>query len=92
MVLVISATCGEMNWTSISFLSYVAYIEKTSLWNNLHPHQVVAKPAIIKDIDCLTVTVKDILNVQASFSSSIEVENTRLSGFGGWFDVQFRVS
>lgn len=68
------------------------YYLQTSLWNNLHPHQVVAKPAIIKDIDCLTVTVKDILNVQASFSSSIEVENTRLSGFGGWFDVQFRGS
>ena len=65
---------------------------QTSLWNNLHPNQVVGTAAVIKEIDCLTVTVIDILNVRASISSSITTEETRLCGFAGWFDVHFRVS
>ena len=65
---------------------------QTSLWNNLHPNQVIGTAAIIKEIDCLTVTVNDILNVRASISSSISAEETRFCGFAGWFDVHFRVS
>ncbi|KAK2996931.1 hypothetical protein RJ639_025578 [Escallonia herrerae] len=63
----------------------------TSLWNNLHPNQVVGTAAIIKELDCLTATVDDILNVQASIKSSINAGDTRFCGFGGWFDVHFRV-
>ncbi|WJZ98062.1 hypothetical protein VitviT2T_016617 [Vitis vinifera] len=66
------------------------YYLQTSLWNNLHPHQVVGTAAIIKEIDCLTATVDDICEVRSNFSSSILIENTRLCGFGGWFDVHFR--
>ncbi|CAJ1975447.1 unnamed protein product [Sphenostylis stenocarpa] len=62
----------------------------TSLWNNLHPHQVIGTAAIIKEIDCLTATVTDIEKVRANFSLSISMENTKLCGFGGWFDVHFR--
>lgn len=65
---------------------------QTSSWNNLHPNQVIGKPAVIKEIDCLTATVKDILQVEAKFSSPIHVEDARLSAFAGWFDVHFRVS
>ncbi|KAF5175289.1 arginine N-methyltransferase PRMT10 [Thalictrum thalictroides] len=65
---------------------------QTSLWNNLHPEQVIGVPAIIKEIDCLTATVEELLQVRANFSSSITLENTRFSGFGGWFDVHFRGS
>ncbi|KAI8570856.1 hypothetical protein RHMOL_Rhmol01G0070000 [Rhododendron molle] len=68
------------------------YYLQTSLWNNLHPNQVIGTAAIIKEIDCLTVTVNDILNVRASISSSISAEETRLCGFAGWFDVHFRGS
>ncbi|XP_058112684.1 protein arginine N-methyltransferase PRMT10 [Magnolia sinica] len=68
------------------------YYLQTSLWNNLHPHQVIGTPAIIKEIDCLTTTVNEIVNVKAKFSSSITVEKTRLCGFAGWFDVHFRGS
>ncbi|PSS20903.1 Protein arginine N-methyltransferase [Actinidia chinensis var. chinensis] len=68
------------------------YYLQTSLWNNLHPNQVVGTAAVIKEIDCLTVTVIDILNVRASISSSITTEETRLCGFAGWFDVHFRGS
>ncbi|GFS37441.1 protein arginine methyltransferase 10 [Actinidia rufa] len=68
------------------------YYLQTSLWNNLHPNQVIGTAAIIKEIDCLMVTVNDILNVRASISSSISAEETRFCGFAGWFDVHFRGS
>ncbi|CAL5443214.1 unnamed protein product [Camellia sinensis] len=68
------------------------YLQQTSLWNNLHPNQVIGTAAIIKDIDCLTATVNDILNLRASILSSISSEETRLCGFAGWFDVHFRGS
>ncbi|XP_057768123.1 protein arginine N-methyltransferase PRMT10 [Salvia miltiorrhiza] len=68
------------------------YYLQTSLWNNLHPNQIIGTPVIIKEIDCLTVTVDDIRDVRASISSSITEENARLCGFGGWFDVHFRGS
>ncbi|GMQ06882.1 hypothetical protein CsSME_00051297 [Camellia sinensis var. sinensis] len=68
------------------------YYLQTSLWNNLHPNQVIGTAAIIKDIDCLTATVNDILNLRASILSSISSEETRLCGFAGWFDVHFRGS
>ncbi|XP_059638032.1 protein arginine N-methyltransferase PRMT10 [Cornus florida] len=68
------------------------YYLQTSLWNNLHPEQVIGTAAIIKEIDCLTATVDDILNVTASIESSITAEDTRLCGFSGWFDVHFRGS
>ncbi|KAK2973635.1 hypothetical protein RJ640_029627, partial [Escallonia rubra] len=53
------------------------YYLQTSLWNNLHPNQVVGTAAIIKELDCLTATVDDILNVQASIKSSINAGDTR---------------
>ncbi|KAB5514228.1 hypothetical protein OIU77_006082 [Salix suchowensis] len=68
------------------------YYLQTSLWQNLHPHQLIGTAAIIKEIDCLTATVNDILKVKSDFLSSITFENTRLCGFGGWFDVHFRGS
>lgn len=68
------------------------YYLQTSLWNNLHPHQVIGTPAVIKEIDCSTVTVNDILEVRSNFTSSIGVEGTRICGLGGWFDVHFRGS
>ncbi|KAI4344090.1 hypothetical protein L6164_011360 [Bauhinia variegata] len=66
------------------------YYLQTSLWNHLHPHQVIGTAAIIKDIDCLTASVSDIEEVRSKFSLSITMENTKLCGFGGWFDVHFR--
>ncbi|XAR66936.1 Histone-arginine N-methyltransferase [Bertholletia excelsa] len=66
------------------------YYLQTSLWNNLHPNQVIGTAAVIKEIDCLTATVNDIVNVRATISSSISAKETRLCGFAGWFDVHFR--
>ncbi|KAK9060731.1 hypothetical protein SSX86_021437 [Deinandra increscens subsp. villosa] len=66
------------------------YYLQNSLWNNLHPNQVVGSAAILKEIDCLTVTVEDILKVEATVSSTITKEDSRLCGFAGWFDVHFK--
>lgn len=88
----------KYKWKKISyqFCMYMKVILshplQTSLWNNLHPHQVIGTAAIVKEIDCLTATVEDISKVRSKFSSSILIESTRLCGFGGWFDVHFRVS
>lgn len=68
------------------------YYLQTSIWNNLHPEQIIGTPVIIKEIDCLTTSVEDISKVCASISSSITEENARFCGFGGWFDVHFRGS
>ncbi|KAL9993250.1 putative methyltransferase [Helianthus debilis subsp. tardiflorus] len=66
------------------------YYLQNSMWNNLDPDQVIGTGAILKEIDCLTVTVDDILKVEASISSTINKEDTWLCGFGGWFDVHFK--
>lgn len=63
---------------------------QTSLWNNLHPNQVIGTPATVKEIDCLTATVNDIAELRSNFTSVIKC-NTRFCGFSGWFDVHFRV-
>lgn len=68
------------------------YYLQTSLWNNLHPHQIIGTPAIAKQIDCLTATVDEISCVQSDYTIPFTVEQGRLSGFAGWFDVHFRGS
>ncbi|GFP84503.1 protein arginine n-methyltransferase prmt10 [Phtheirospermum japonicum] len=68
------------------------YYLQTSIWNSLHPNQIIGTPVTVKELDCLTTTVNDIRYVCSSSSSSITAENTRLCGFGGWFDVHFRGS
>ncbi|CAA6666362.1 unnamed protein product [Spirodela intermedia] len=66
------------------------YFLQTSLWNNVHPNQIVGSSVVIEEIDCLTATVDDIRTVTAEFSSSVETDRTHISGFAGWFDVHFR--
>ena len=65
---------------------------QTTMWSNLHPHQVIGTAAVVKELDCSTATVNDILEVRSTILSSITGGSTRLCGFGGWFDVHFRVS
>ncbi|KAJ4826923.1 Protein arginine N-methyltransferase prmt10 [Turnera subulata] len=68
------------------------YYQQTSLWQNLHPQQVIGTAAVVKEIDCSTASVADIVEVRSNFASTITSDNTRLCGFGGWFDVHFRGS
>lgn len=68
------------------------YYLQTSLWNNLHPHQIIGTPFIVKEMDCLTATLDEIASVHANFTAPITIEQGRFSGFAGWFDVHFRGS
>ncbi|XP_057968207.1 protein arginine N-methyltransferase PRMT10 [Malania oleifera] len=68
------------------------YYLQTSLWSNLHPHQIIGTAAVIKEVDCSKATVNDIQMVRSNFLSSVTMENTRFCGFAGWFDVHFQGS
>ncbi|XP_062228002.1 protein arginine N-methyltransferase PRMT10 [Phragmites australis] len=68
------------------------YYLKSSIWNNLHPNQVIGQAAVIKEIDCLTATVDDIREVRAQVMLPISLDEARLAALAGWFDVHFRGS
>ncbi|KAM7266758.1 hypothetical protein ACFE04_008924 [Oxalis oulophora] len=68
------------------------YYLQTSMWSSLQPNQIIGTPAVLKEIDCLTASVSEILEVKSTVSSVINMDSTRLSGYAGWFDVHFRVS
>ncbi|CAN6456204.1 unnamed protein product [Victoria cruziana] len=68
------------------------YYLQTSLWNNLHPQQIIGTPVVIKEIDCMTAKIDDIITVRSEFTSNIYIDRGRLCGFAGWFDVHFRGS
>ncbi|GLJ35076.1 hypothetical protein SUGI_0705680 [Cryptomeria japonica] len=68
------------------------YYLQTSLWNNLHPHQIIGTPAIVKKMDCLSATVDEISSVQSDYTIPFTLEQGRFSGFAGWFDVHFQGS
>ena len=61
----------------------------TSLWNNLHPHQITGTPFIIKEMDFLTATLDEIASVHANFTIPITIEQGRFGGIAGWFYVHF---
>eukprot|EP00271_Cylindrocystis_brebissonii_P008517 TRINITY_DN22898_c0_g1_i2.p1 TRINITY_DN22898_c0_g1~~TRINITY_DN22898_c0_g1_i2.p1 ORF type:complete len:206 (-),score=35.20 TRINITY_DN22898_c0_g1_i2:561-1178(-) len=66
------------------------YFLQTSLWNSLYPDQVIGQPAIVKELDCKTASIEEIENIRANISMPMFKDASRISGFGGWFDVQFR--
>jgi hypothetical protein len=77
----------------MSFLNLpVSCFLQTSLWQSLYPSQVVGEPAMIKEIDCLTVTLEDVKEVAANYRLPLFNKEDRVSGFAGWFDVQFKAS
>lgn len=53
---------------------------------------MVGQPALVREIDCLTVTLDDVKAVSADFKLPVFDGETRVSGFAGWFDVQFQAS
>ncbi|VAH98228.1 unnamed protein product [Triticum turgidum subsp. durum] len=65
---------------------------KSSIWNNLHPNQLIGQPAVVKEMDCLTATVEEIREVRAQVTLPINQDRTRLAALAGWFDVHFRGS
>jgi protein arginine N-methyltransferase 1 len=81
----------DMNVLTKPFLEeQEKYYLQTSMWSSLHPDQIIGTPAVVKEIDCLTATMSEILEVKSTVLSSITYDSTRLCGYGGWFDVHFR--
>lgn len=65
---------------------------QTSVWNNLHPNQIIGAPALVKEFDCLKATLEEVSVVQSQFRIPVDNGNLKIDGFAGWFDVHFRVS
>ena len=72
-------------------LTILCILLQSSIWNNLHPNQVIGQPAVIKEMDCLTATIEEIREVRAQVSLPINRDRTRMAALAGWFDVHFRV-
>lgn len=66
------------------------YFLQTSVWNSLHPNQVIGAPALVKEFDCLTATLDETASVRSQFRIPIDSGNAKIAGFAGWFDVHFR--
>jgi protein arginine N-methyltransferase 1 len=52
---------------------------------------VIGVPCAVSDIDVGTATVEDISEIRSTFSSRV-LSAGEFTGWGGWFDVQFRGS
>ncbi|KAJ7550704.1 hypothetical protein O6H91_07G113200 [Diphasiastrum complanatum] len=78
--------------TTSYFEEQKKYCLQTSLWNSLYPSQVIGTPALVKEIDCLKATLKDVASVFSPFKMPVTSQETRLCGFAGWFDVHFKGS
>ncbi len=61
------------------------------MWCNLFPDQVLSAPYLIQEIDCSTITVEQMQVIQSDFNFLMGEEKGRVDGFGGWFDVHFKV-
>lgn len=65
------------------------YYIYSSLWTELQPEHVVGQPVIIKRLDLNTCTLEDALGVEpAQYSIDVPFP-VRVSGFAGWFTVDF---
>lgn len=68
------------------------YFIYSSIWVELHPEHVIGQPVVIKRLNLHTCTLADAENVkQTAFSISIPFTIT-VSGFAGWFTVDFNGS
>lgn len=66
------------------------YYLQTALWNNLHPSQIIGTPFVVKEFDCLTASLNDVASVHSPFQIELLEDQSKLCGFAGWFDVQFK--
>ncbi len=65
------------------------YYIYSSLWTELHVEHVVGQPVIIKQLDLNTCTLADAAGVDAiNYNFNIPFA-VRVSGFAGWFTVDF---
>jgi len=64
---------------------------QTSMWNSLHPNQIIGEPALVMEYDCLKATLEETAIVRSQFRIPLDSGGAKMAGFAGWFDVHFRV-
>ena len=65
------------------------YYIYSSLWTELGPQHAVGRPSVVKTIDLNTCTITDAADVpKVAYDLTIPY-NARVSGFAGWFTVDF---
>lgn len=65
------------------------YFVYSGLWTELRPEHVVGQPSVIKRIDLNTCTLEDCEGVSIQDLTLVAPFPTRISGFAGWFTVDF---
>ena len=65
------------------------YYIYSALWTELKPEHVIGQPVIIKRLDLNTCTLKDCEGVDRQDFSVIVPFPVQVSGFAGWFTVDF---
>lgn len=61
----------------------------SSMWASLHEEQVVGKPNIIKKLNLNNCTSGDAEGIKHSPFEMLIMDATNVSGFAGWFTVEF---
>lgn len=65
------------------------YYIYSGLWTELRPEHLIGQPAVIKRLDLNTCTIADALGVDKTpYSITVPFPST-VSGFAGWFTVDF---
>ncbi len=65
------------------------YYIYSSLWTELNPNHVVGQPAILKHLDLNKCTIAESASINDTPFEIVVPYNMRVSGFAGWFTVDF---
>jgi protein arginine N-methyltransferase 1 len=65
------------------------YFVYSGLWSELRPEHVVGQPVVIKRLDLNTCTLEDCEGVDRQAFQLTVPFPSRVSGFAGWFTVDF---
>eukprot|EP00993_Chasmostoma_nieuportense_P001655 NODE_2516_length_1157_cov_23.187379_g2397_i0.p1 GENE.NODE_2516_length_1157_cov_23.187379_g2397_i0~~NODE_2516_length_1157_cov_23.187379_g2397_i0.p1 ORF type:complete len:351 (-),score=92.08 NODE_2516_length_1157_cov_23.187379_g2397_i0:85-1137(-) len=61
---------------------------QSSVWMELTPRDMIAKPCCIKEFDLATIKVEDFRSFTSPFTCEFKFD-TRISAFAGWFTTDF---
>ena len=67
----------------------IDYYIFSGIWTELRPEHVIGQPVVIKRLDLNTCTLEDCEGVDKQTFSMMTPFSVRVSGFAGWFTVDF---
>lgn len=67
------------------------YLMQTTQWSQVQDSEIIGGTFQVMEFAVESVELEQLQNVSSAFSCEIE-QDAELSGFGGWFDVQFNGS